>query len=357
MRSTIQVSVLLASFLLSLVIGGCQQQVLAQSDEAYYSWPLNDQQCEQAIVISPGNSVSGSTVGVLVDQELDNQIDLIQCGDAGIFEIGTPGVWITYGADTSRVIRLSTCAEETNFANRITVFAEEEEGVCSSRSCFTSSDEDMDPECPYGNSTVLELSTRAGVTYDVYVHNQDSALSGEFVLTMEDISPPPDGTTCNTAVELPVNETLQGTTVGAPMTDGLQCDQSESSDGGPQNPGVFYYISPVTGEKGISLALGGAEVPFEIRVYTGASCDELECVNIDTKIEDLVIYASWLAQENEDFYVYVSAANSGEDDVTGRFGIVMAQEERPEAPSSPTPVVVSTFSFMNVLVLTWLFAI
>jgi hypothetical protein len=348
MRSSIQVSFLFSVILLSL---SGWQQILAQSDEAFSS-PLNDE-CEQAIALSPGDSVSSSTTDVVLEKN-STHIDLLQCSGEEIFEIGTPGLWYTYEADTSRVLRVSTCAEETNFANRITTFTlGGEKGDCSSRSCAYSSME-VDPLCLNENATVLEFSTVPGTTYAIYVHGQDSASTGDFGLSMTDISPPPGSASCNAAEELPQNTTVQGTTVGASVTGGLQCERR--IEGGPQNPGVFYYIPPVTVRSGISLALAGGDVPFEIRVYEGPSCDELTCkTNIDTDSEDLVAYASWLAEVDEDFYVYVSAADDGDDDVTDRFGILMVQQEiassEDDDPSSA--VMVSYISLTTVLLLTW----
>ncbi len=324
MRRSCPFIFLLVPFLFRLIFF---VDVLAQSEEASI---INDT-CEKSLTIAPGSFMTGSTVGISSNQP-SNEVGLLQCSD-DIFEIENPGLWFVYKADTSRVLKLSTCAEETNFPTRITAFAVEE-GDCSSRSCFDTSVAN-DPNCPYENSTILELSSTGGTIYSIFVHNQLSDSSGDFALSVRDISPSPNGTSCDTAIELPQNQTLQGTTVGASLGQGAEADQC--IDVLPQNPGVFYYIPPVTVPSIVSISIAGALVPFNISVYQGSSCDELECQDVTGKSEGVTTHTSWLAKANEgSYFVYVSAAENGEANVTDRFGIVMIQQAADEPVNSST---------------------
>lgn len=308
-----------ASLLYVLSLSFCGwQEVAAQSGE----------QCESAIAIAPGDSVSSTTVGG-VDNGSGADISLVRCSVGGfVSTTGNPGMWYIYDSPTSRDLRLSTCAEETTSTKRITAFSLGS-GDCSNRVCLSSAIEE-DPECPYENSTVLDLSVASGTTYAFLVNDEFPGGSGDFGFSVTDVTPPPASESCNAATELPNNTTLQGTTVGASLSSGLECGRCI----GPQNPGVFFYIPPVTVRSGISISLTGADNLFEIRVFEGPSCEELECKQIDTSTKDLTVYASWVAEKGQDFYLYVSAVTSDEENLTDRFGIVMKQEVAPKGDSS-----------------------
>jgi hypothetical protein len=158
---------------------------------------------------------------------------------------------------------------------------------------------------------------------------------------MEDISSPPNGTTCNDAVELPHNMTLQGTTVGASIAERPPCDQDIEGTSSSGNPGVFYYVAPMEAPSSISISMTGASESFDLRVYEGSSCEELKCKEVETTKDGKTTYADWMAAMNETFYVYVSAADAGDGSVTtDRFGIVMVHDvlNATEPPSSAAPL-------------------
>lgn len=328
---------MLAPWLFSFIL---LNQILAQSDE---SGLMNDT-CEKAVTIAPGSSTTGSTVGLSSIQS-STEIGLLQCaGD--IFEINNPGLWYMYQADASRVLKLSTCAEETNFSNRITAFTVTEEGDCSSRTCVASSII-TDPNCPYENSTVLELSTVSGNSYSILVHDQYMDSSGEFGFSVGDISPAPNGTACENAIDLPQNQTLQGTTVGSSSVS-ESLTRTPCVKGGPRNPGVFYYIPPATVRSNVSISVTGALIPFDIWIYQGSSCDELVCQEITTNTESITTRASWSTEVNKDsYFVYVSAATDSEESVTDRFGILMVQESTTNTETLSTASRGPNYSILN----------
>ena len=283
---------------------------------------LNDS-CENAQKLSTGGFVTGSTVGSASNRS-SNVIGFIQCaGD--IFESDTPGLWYSYEADTARVLKFSTCSEETNFANRISVFAATED--CSKLSCVrTSTGEDVD--CPYGNSTMLEIPTSAGNLYAIFIHDEYKGNSGEFGFSIDDVSAPPNGTSCDAAVELPYNTTVQGTTIGASLGESPQCDQGSEGESSSGNPGVFFYIAPMEAPSSISISMTGASVPFNLQVYEGSSCGELKCKEVEIGKQGMTTYAAWLGEMGQAFYVYVSASATGDESVTtDRFGILMIHDK------------------------------
>lgn len=289
-----------------------------------------NQLCRNASRISPGDFVTGSTAGLTTD-EGSTEVDILRCGDDGIFPFESAGLWYFYGADAVRDLRVSTCAAETNFNNRITVFFLED-GNCLARQCIASSVDDQ-ANCSYGNGTSVEFSTVPGV-FAIYVHGESLDSVGEFGLSIFEQSLPSDGATCKAALELSHNETLQGTTIGAEYHDGLLCDRC--IEGGPSNPGVFLKIPPTSASMGISISLVGAnDRLFDVRVYTG-ECEAFECKTINTDISGNVVTASWLAEKDESFYLYVAAADDGDEDVTDRFGILMVQEESGDKDTGST---------------------
>ena len=81
--------------------------------------------------------------------------------------------------------------------------------------------------------------------------------------------------------------------------------------------------------------MGANDRLFDVRVYTG-ECEAFECKTINTDISGNVVTASWLAEKDESFYLYVAAADDGDEDVTDRFGILMVQEESGDKDTGST---------------------
>jgi len=307
----------------------------------------NGYTCDTAIALSPGQSISSTTAGVPAPS--NNNINLIQCVVGGFVSVDNPGVWFVYDATTSRDLLLSTCAQETTSPKQITAFAMGV-GNCTKSACIASSSK-ADMNCSYPNSTVLNVSVAAGTTYSFFVNDEASGESGAFGLSVVDMTPSPASASCNAAVELRPNETLQGTTVGASVDTALQCNH-----GGPKNPGVFFYIPPVTVRTGISISLTGGENVFDVRVFGAPSCLDLACITVKTSTEGNTIYAFWMAEKGQGFFVYVSVADTAGTNVTDRFGIYMAFTQSPTQASAASSVPIVLFAMLSVLfvmVLSW----
>jgi hypothetical protein len=188
------------------------------------------------------------------------QVDLVCCAEDGTFDRGTPGVWFLLEGTGARV-QLSTCAEETKFGSRITIFSGDDR---NGRACMTST-KTPEPNCPFTNSSSLELDTFEGTTYYILVHDQVSADSGNFGLSITDRTEPPEKYSCDTAVELVDDSVVQGTTFGATINGGLQC--ARCIEGGPQNPGLFYHISVKEADTEVSVIICSKIVSSYISIY------------------------------------------------------------------------------------------
>lgn len=155
--------------------------------------PANDD-CEDAIAFTsiPG-SVSGTNVGATVDSPGT-------CGTS----IGSGDVWYTL-VGTGNQIRLTTCADGTNYDTKIQVWC----GDCGSLTCIAGNDDGspgggLDPNCVTDpNSTANRASTvtfcsQAGATYHIAVFGFVGlgAEEGDFVMNAVDL-----GTPCTPTVQ------------------------------------------------------------------------------------------------------------------------------------------------------------
>lgn len=350
---------------------------LLLSHFALLSWAQD--QCETGVTISPGDILASSTIGISNTGSGNGSLEFTRCADGNIVNSGTAGIWFWYWPDgETRNLSLSTChpidTDDTTTTttptvqtpHRITVFSAEvsldetENGsidkslYCTgSQACMATSDT-VDPDCPHENSTLLAPLVVSSAQQQpnhailILVHDQAADTSGEFVLTLTDISNPPDNNGCDTIMEMEQNQTIQGTTVGATTlfmgslpetsTSALQSCLFASGD---VHPGVFYHIStPVVSEpSNVTVTVTGATKTFEFVIFhvtdivtsAGAlTCSDLSCSHVlSTSVLHTTIQngtttsTTWLAEtSHQDYYVYVYAMNMGEKDpVTGRFGI------------------------------------
>lgn len=112
--------------------------------------PENDE-CNDAIALSAGETVSGSTLGASFDDV--GFCDTINSG---------PGVWYTVEGGGDALI-FDTC--DTEFDTRISVF----EGGCGALSCVAGNDQANDFSCSEGGS-IVEITPEPGVAYHILVH-------------------------------------------------------------------------------------------------------------------------------------------------------------------------------------------
>jgi hypothetical protein len=308
--------------------------------------PENDL-CENAIPLTIGDSIASSTIGGSTDEL---QVNLVRCAEDGTFDMGTPGVWFLLEGTGARV-QLSTCAEETNSGSRITVFSGDD---CNARACQASTKE-PEPNCPFTNSSSLELDTFEGMNYYILVHDLFAADSGNFGLSIADRTEPPENDSCDTAVELVDDSVVQGTTFGATINGGLQC--ARCIEGGPQNPGVFYLISAKEADTEVSVITCSRIVSFDISIYYGDACDNLVCFEVEPELGLTCSggegsKSTWTAAAGRDYYVYIHPEDVEEDlsSSTAAFGIKLIHEQiEDDTPESGTNVVACALWLVPIL--------
>jgi hypothetical protein len=296
---------------------------------AQESPPANDQ-CENAIPITTdGALISSSTVGGSPGDS--NNVELVSCGDGPLFDVETPGVWfqVDMGGIPARW-RASTCAEETNFANRIALFGGDNNS-CEDRACLNSGKQ-ADPNCPYSNSSFVEWESLPDKTYYILVHDEFSDTgSGNFGLSVTNMTDPPKNNACENAVALKEGLTVEGSTVGATRDTELQCDRC--IEGGPQTPGVWYTIPAKDHETEVSVAVCSPLARFDVSVFFGEVCGEFSCreatPNFDLSCDDdgLASETTWIAKAGQEYHVYVHAVDSDEDLTIGPYELRFSRAE------------------------------
>ena len=296
--------------------------------------PENDS-CENAIDVTNlfGDLISSSTM--LGDSGNNFSINLIRCGGQ-TFNANSHGVWFELMGTGAR-LRASTCSEETNFTNRITIF---EGDVCDQRSCLYSG-KDEDPNCSYTNSSFIEWESISKTIYYVLVHDRNVGESGTFGLRITDETESPENDSCENALELEEESVVQGTTIGATMSSGVKCDRCPED--GPQNPGVWYKIPPSDTKAEVIVATCGVESMFNVSVFYGNRCDELSCQeatpDLDATSCDGGFFAyrsTFVAEKEEEYHLYVHGAESSDGLNTGRFGVAFFRSEVGEDGDIPS---------------------
>ncbi|MAN58564.1 MAG: hypothetical protein CMC08_01860 [Flavobacteriaceae bacterium] len=199
--------------------------------------PAENDLCEDAIAISCGESVSGSTLNATSDASAPS------C--AG--EDPTIGVWYKY-EDTSGLvtdITLSLCSDDTDFDTKISVYS----GDCGTLTCVAANDDG--PNCTNFRSEV-DFQSDGNTTFYVLVHGYESPFGGidqgNFTLDMTcTIVPPPNDLIANS---IDVDE------IGFPYTDpGVQTPGATTENGNPSGcnidgaNGVWYnFVAEGDGE-------------------------------------------------------------------------------------------------------------
>ena len=163
--------------------------------------PSNDL-CADALPITCGATVSGTTVGATVD-------GATFCGTSNT----APGVWYSFTGNGD-YITLTTCSAVTNYDTKISVYS----GSCAALTCVAGNDDDF--ACGFSGfqSTVKFLST-TGTNYFILVHGFGSG-TGAFELIMTCCTPPTPftvtggGAYCNNPGAIPNAVGLSGSQTG-----------------------------------------------------------------------------------------------------------------------------------------------
>ncbi|WP_216680443.1 IPT/TIG domain-containing protein [Hymenobacter siberiensis] len=152
------------------------------STTAFTVPPVNDA-CANAIALTCGQSVTGTTVGSTATGDPTGNCTAISVDGAGIFYsiVGT-------GASIS----VSTCNAATNFDSKLFVYS----GTCGAYTCVGANDDAANCAASSLASTVT-FNSAFGTTYYVFVsgyRGSGTIAAGNFVLSTTCVTPPPTPT-------------------------------------------------------------------------------------------------------------------------------------------------------------------
>jgi hypothetical protein len=254
-----------------------------------------------------GSTILSSTIGTV--SETSNSIKLSTCGESGILDLGTPGVWFLAAGNGGRVLA-STCSEATNFEHRITVFGGED---CDSRVCLKSV-QDPDTGCGVSKFSIsVEWDTRLDETYYILVNGIQTNSSGDFGLSLT--SQAPENDRCETAADLDDMSRIKQTSVGASFEEGIgQCVASGAST----NPGIWYRVSESDTDTMVFLSICSETLTFNVSVYYGDSCTTLTChkpiqsANFAEPCLGTSTELTWIAGAGKKYFLHVQAALLGD---------------------------------------------
>lgn len=211
--------------------------------------PVANDNCANAISISCGSTVSGTTVGATTETI-----------PAACYATNTsPSVWYTF-TGTGASVTLSLCAG-TTFDTELAVFT----GTCASLTCYTSNDEGC------GSQSTVTIDACSGVTYYVRVAGWGNNL-GTFQLSMTCTAPAVANDACCTAINMTCPQTVTGNTTAA-ADDALPGGCYDDWVG--VTKGVWYKFTGNGGSMTVSAC--GSAFDTQLSVLTG-SCGSFSCV-------------------------------------------------------------------------------
>lgn len=255
--------------------------------------PVNDL-CANALPITCGSSVSGTTIGSTFD-------NVGFCGTSNT----TGGVWYTFTA-TDPLIELSTC-NSANYDTKISVFS----GSCNALVCEAGID---DAAGCSGFTTRLEFTATVGQQYWVLVHGFASA-TGTFTLSL-DCKPAAVNDICSAAIPIQCGQTIAGSTstASADLAPG-NCGTSITTSG-------VWYSFVATGSASVLSTCNDADYDTKISVFSG-TCSSLNCVggqddNFIAGCQNFTTELTVATTPGEKYYVYVHgyAQNKGDFNLT-----------------------------------------
>jgi len=273
--------------------------------------------CDDALAISCGDTVAGSTSGATFD-------DVGFCGTSNT----APGVWYKFQGDGSTVT-VSTC-NQASYDTKISVFS----GACGSLSCVGGND---DGSGCSGFTSEFEFDSVAGTDYFILVHGFGSA-TGSFDLSLSCETPPepPANDLCADAIGLECGSVENGNTelateIGEPGF----CDTSVSA------PGVWYKFEGNGADVAVTTCSPNTDYDTKLYVYEG-ECGSLVCVGGDDDDFDcpdsirhsLVEFNSVVGTS---YYIYVAGFGSN----TGNFELSLDCKVQVELDESCTTVYTS----------------
>ena len=152
------------------------------STTAFTVPPVNDA-CANAIALTCGQSVTGTTVGSTAIGDPTGSCTAISVDGAGIF-------YSIVGTGAS--ITVSTCNAATNFDSKLFVYS----GACGAYTCVGAND-DADNCAANSLASTVTFSSAFGTTYYLFVsgyRGSGAIAAGNFVLSATCVTPPPTPT-------------------------------------------------------------------------------------------------------------------------------------------------------------------
>jgi hypothetical protein len=259
-----------------------------------FAQPGNDA-CSDAIALSCGDVVSGSTTGATADE-------VPACAPQST----GPSVWYTV-TGTGGEITVSTCSPATDYNTQLAVYA----GTCNDLACIGGNNVDFTCAASARNSTFTFMSL-AGATYYIYVTGQGGA-NGTYELSVDCNAIPIENDDCADAEPISCGDVVTGSTAGASNASLPFCGTSLSS-----GPGVWYEL---TGDGSLVTATtcgAGTNYDTKLGVFSG-SCGALSCVGGDDDdfgcgFSSLQSVVEFSTTPGETYYIYVTGFGSGSGD-------------------------------------------
>ena len=272
----------------------------------FYQVSASFETCNEASALAINDVVYSSTFNVVIDETKN---DLRRCaGSNTLFDLNNAGVFYSI-VGTDALMRVSTCFDETDLNNRISVFANcETQTSCMVSESSGHSDSTI---CPNSMGTVVEWQSTKGETYYIKVQNERAGESGNFGLQVQEV--PPENDSCTAAIQLDEGDTLLGTSAGA------------ISEGTFTFPGVWYYIPPEVviieheeGDRKVVVVLACANEQLNLYAFNGTCGDDLQSLDFE-KDETMdcgdgsvasAIYWNETKNETSDYYLFVTTDNT-----------------------------------------------
>mmetsp|Transcript_33724 Transcript_33724/g.81773 ORF Transcript_33724/g.81773 Transcript_33724/m.81773 type:complete len:809 (-) Transcript_33724:749-3175(-) len=274
------------------------------------------------LVTTPSNVVCEESVPITIDDgELFGstanscRVVPVQCPktiDSG----DTSGMWYVVRGAGSNLVSASVefdvetaCASGRGARAQVSVFASKSNG-CDDLECvdFT---EFCDSE---SKATVSQWLSDSNVQYYLFVQASEPS---DFRLQLSETTlEGPD--TCDSAIPIPVGESVLGSTLNATAGDFTQCGDVASVIA---SPSVFFTVNGTGHNLTASTCNDGTNYFSGVSILTG-SCDTLTCVDYKSVSCDGVrSLAYWPSVLGETYYVVVHGSEA--DDAAGRFNLTI----------------------------------
>lgn len=246
----------------------------------------NNDLCVEAIDISCGDSVTGSTESATNTGAPSATCTGISFNTAG-------GVWYSYTAPADKLVTMDT--DGSSYDTKLAVYS----GSCGALACVVGNDDGAG----LGGRSRVTFTAAAGATYYVYVTGFSSN-TGNYVLNVA-CADPTANDLCSSAISIECGETATGTTVGATNTGAPSATCGTSLN---TAPGVWYSFStPVA--KTVTVNTIGSTFDTKLGVFSGA-CNALVCIGGNDDGGTGISPQSQVAfdaAENTTYYFYVTA--------------------------------------------------